>query len=156
MAFLPAVPPAEGAYKVTVEANRGAPSTLSTKVSATWTFRSATVRGEVPVGLPVSAVRFEPALNETNSAPAGVTFAIPVRIDRQPTSSAGTARTLGVEVSYDDGITWQRALVIRGGQFGVAIVRHPAGVGFVSLRASAADSAGNTLEQTVIRAYRVA
>jgi hypothetical protein len=154
-AFLP-VPPAEGAYKVTVEANRAAPSTLSTKVSATWTFRSATVPGEVPAGLPVSAVRFEPPLNDMNTAPANVGFAIPVRIQRQPKSSAGAARTLGVEVSYDDGVTWQRAVVIRGGQSGIAIVRHPAGAGFVSLRATSTDSAGNTLEQTVIRAYRIA
>jgi hypothetical protein len=47
-------------------------------------------------------------------------------------------------------------VVILGGQFGVAIVKHPAGNGFVSLRAKSTDTAGNTLEQTVIRAYGIA
>jgi hypothetical protein len=38
----------------------------------------------------------------------------------------------------------------------VARVRHPAVDGFVSLRATATDGAGSTVEQTVIRAYRIA
>ena len=148
------VPPEDAAYKVSVVANRGAPNTLSTQVAVTWTFRSAHVAGEA--GLPVSAVRFEPRLNETNTAPAGATVGIPFWVQRVANSAAGTVRSLSVDVSYDDGATWQKATVLRGGQFGVAIVKHPAGAGFVSLRASAADSAGNTLEQTVIRAYRIA
>ena len=36
------------------------------------------------------------------------------------------------------------------------MVNHPAMEGFVSLRAKAVDTAGNTVEQTVIRAYRIA
>ncbi|GAA0926792.1 hypothetical protein GCM10009560_28950 [Nonomuraea longicatena] len=36
------------------------------------------------------------------------------------------------------------------------MLRHPAGDGFVSLRAKATDTSGNTVEQTVIRAYRIA
>ncbi|MFI5838260.1 hypothetical protein ACIA8K_00890 [Catenuloplanes sp. NPDC051500] len=33
---------------------------------------------------------------------------------------------------------------------------HPAGPGFVSLRATATDTAGNSVVQTVIHAYRTA
>ena len=36
----------------------------------------------------------------------------------------------------------------------VAVVQQPRGDGFVSLRASAADTAGNTVRETIIRAYR--
>jgi hypothetical protein len=36
------------------------------------------------------------------------------------------------------------------------ILRHPAGDGFVSLRARSSDASGDTVEQTVIRAYRIA
>lgn len=34
-----------------------------------------------------------------------------------------------------------------------ALLHHPAGDGFVSLKASATDSHGNAVEQTIIRAY---
>jgi hypothetical protein len=37
---------------------------------------------------------------------------------------------------------------------GTAIVPLPSGSGFVSLRANMTDTAGNAVEQTIIRAYR--
>jgi hypothetical protein len=37
-----------------------------------------------------------------------------------------------------------------------AQVRHPKQDGFVSLRASVTDNAGNTVQQTIIQAYRIA
>jgi hypothetical protein len=43
--------------------------------------------------------------------------------------------------------------VVRVGQAGVVVLRHPEGPGFVSLRSSTADERG--AEQTVIRAYRI-
>jgi hypothetical protein len=77
---------------------------------------------------------------------------VPVTVQAQPGSAAGTSRDLVVEVSYDDGATWSRVPVHGGG----AILRHPAAGGFASLRATSTDTAGNTVEQTVIRAYRIA
>ena len=59
-----------------------------------------------------------------------------------------------MDVSYDDGRTWTAAPVTAQGQSWSAAVRHPAR-GFVSLRARASDAAGNTVEQTVIRAYQL-
>jgi len=155
--FVEVEAPAEEAdYRLGIELTRGAPSVLSTKVSAAWTFRSGTVAGDAPKPLPLSAVRFLPPLDNTNTAPAGCDFAVPFEVQRQPGSAAGTARTLTVDVSYDDGATWLPARVTRNGQRGVAHVHHPAGTGFVSLRTSSTDTAGNTVEQTVIRAYRIA
>jgi subtilisin family serine protease len=149
-------PAAEAAYRVSVEANRGAPNILSTRVSATWTFRSANVAGTQPVGLPVSTVRFAPELNDQNTAAAGSTFTVPFQVQRNPGSAAGPAQALAIEVSYDDGATWSTPTEFPGAQSGVLTVTHPAGVGFVSLRARSTDTAGNTVEQTVIRAYRIA
>jgi hypothetical protein len=57
-------------------------------------------------------------------------------------------------VSYDDGKTWKQARVEREGDGGEAQVRHPNGSGFVSVKAAATDSRGNTVEQTIIRAYQ--
>jgi hypothetical protein len=57
-------------------------------------------------------------------------------------------------VSYDDGKTWRPAAVTRAGDHFDVRVNHPA-AGYASLRAKATDSAGNTVEQTVIRAYTI-
>ncbi|MDQ7907112.1 S8 family serine peptidase [Phytohabitans sp. ZYX-F-186] len=59
--------------------------------------------------------------------------------------------TLRAEVSLDEGATWLRVPVIRNGDGYRALV--PAGTGSVSLRVHASDAAGNTVTQTVIRAY---
>jgi hypothetical protein len=45
--------------------------------------------------------------------------------------------------------------VVRSGQYGVVVVKHPATAGFVSLRAASTDTAGNTVKQTIIRAYQI-
>jgi hypothetical protein len=44
--------------------------------------------------------------------------------------------------------------VTRTGDNGVARWARPSGHGFISLRATAADAAGNAVEETLIRAYR--
>jgi hypothetical protein len=57
-------------------------------------------------------------------------------------------------VSFDDGASWTKAFVIRLGNGGLAFAKCPSGHGYVSLQASAADSKGNTVDETIIRAYR--
>ncbi|MFG1947261.1 hypothetical protein [Nonomuraea sp. NPDC048826] len=144
------VPPGAADYRLVVEAERGAPATLSTRISTAWTFRSEHTEDDNP--LPVSVVRFSPVLDARNTAPSGETYRVPVRVERQPGATADEVRDLTVEVSFDDGATWSAAH-IRKGQ---VTVSHPAAEGFVSLRAKAADTSGNTVEQTVIRSYRIA
>jgi subtilisin family serine protease len=151
-----AVPAGEAAYRLAVEFTRSAPYMLTTRANSAWTFRSATTPKDKWTELPLSAVRFTPPLDPENTAPAGRTFAIPVEVQPQPGSTAALVNTLTVEASYDDGATWHKAAVIRGGRHGVALVQHPAGPGFVSLRTKTADNAGNTAEHTIIRAYRIA
>ncbi|GAA2319649.1 hypothetical protein GCM10010149_85460 [Nonomuraea roseoviolacea subsp. roseoviolacea] len=142
--------PGAADYRLVVETARGAPATLSARNSAAWTFRSEHAEDDHP--LPVSVVRFSPALDARNTAPSGETYRLPVRVERQRGSTAGEVRDLTVEVSFDDGATWSPAPIRKGR----VTVNHPAGEGFVSLRAKAADTAGNTVEQTVIRTYRIA
>jgi hypothetical protein len=120
-----------------------------------WTFRSGHVPGTTPQRLPVSTVRFTPKLNADNAAKAGRAFTVPVTVQPQPGSAAGACRTLTVEVSYDNGRTWRKARLTGTGNNRVAHLRHPRGAGYVSLRAGATDAAGNTVRQTVLRAYRL-
>jgi hypothetical protein len=76
--------------------------------------------------------------------------AVPVFITPQQGAHVGTIVRRTIEASFDDGVTWTPVRL----QQDAALVRHPAGSGFVSLRATAADSDGNTVEQTIIHAYR--
>lgn len=140
-------------YRLSITSTR--PSTLSTQVSAVWTFKSDTVAGEEPKPLPVMAVRFAPDLDEHNRAKAGRPLVIPVFVQQQEGSGMGTLRRLDVDVSYDDGGSWHRVPVLGAGLNRLALVAHPNGAGFVSLRARASDSKGNTVEQTIIRGYRI-
>ncbi|MER6590412.1 hypothetical protein ABT214_00785 [Micromonospora purpureochromogenes] len=73
-------------------------------------------------------------------------------LDRQAGSAAAPNRTLAVAASFDDGRTWVELPVVRG----VARVTHPQRPGFVSLPLRATDTAGNTVTQTIQRAYRIA
>lgn len=99
------------------------------------------------------AVKFAPVLDRHNRAKAGRPFAIPVHVQRQAGAEYGELRRLTVQVSYDDGRTWAPVSLTGSGLHRTAHVNHPGGDGFVSLRASAVDSHGNTVEQIIIRAY---
>ncbi|WP_173078486.1 S8 family serine peptidase [Phytohabitans rumicis] len=148
------VPPGQAVYRLEAADTRSV-GDLTTKVSGVWTFRSAHVGGERFAKLPVSVVRFAPRLDVNNAAPAGKAYEIPVTVQRQPGAPGGRVKTLTVEVSYDDGKTWQKASLRKTKDGWVAKVKHPRGGGFVSLRAAARDTLGNTVTQTVIHAYRL-
>ncbi|MFG1836921.1 S8 family serine peptidase [Micromonospora sp. NPDC049175] len=145
------VPAAAANYRYSVTATRDAE--LSTRVQAEWTFRSE--KSEQFTQLPVMAVRFAPALDGDNAAPAGRALRIPVTVQRQAGATPAQVRSLTVEVSYDDGRTWQSASVRESGAGWLADVRHPAGAGYATLRAYAVDQSGNTVRQTITRAYRI-
>ncbi|ALG06554.1 S8 family serine peptidase [Kibdelosporangium phytohabitans] len=146
--------PAQAAdYRLTSDVTRTSPLwPVSTKVGAEWTFKSGHTDKSVP--LPLLAVGFDPKVDITNHARANGVLAIPVRVDRQPGAPGGATSLRTVETSLDDGKTWRGAPVVRVGDRWWALVHNPAS-GFVSLRASASDKAGNTVSQTVVRAYRV-
>ena len=144
------VPPEPAGYRLTAEVTRPAIFDTSTRLSAEWTFRSGHVAGEVT--LPLSAIRFTPALDQDNTAPAGRPFLVPVALQPQTSNELVRPRRLSVEVSYDEGATWQHADVIANL---AVLLRHPAGATSVSLRATASDRDGNTVTETLIRAYKL-
>nr|CTQ95868.1 probable secreted peptidase [Kibdelosporangium sp. MJ126-NF4] len=144
--------PAEPAdYRVATEAKGLRPGS---RIQAEWTFRSQFVAGEQPRPLPVSVVRFAPDLTERNQAKAGQQLRVPVRVQRHQGTS-GTLGELTVEASFDDGKTWRSVPVDGSGDERNVLVDHPAAAGFVSLRAVAEDQAGNSVTQTMIRAYEI-
>ncbi|MGC5049893.1 S8 family serine peptidase [Micromonospora sp. DT48] len=148
------VPAGPARYRLETSAKRSF-TDLSTEVATTWTFRSRHVRGDEPVRLPASAIRFAPRLDERNTAAAGRAFVIPVAVQRQPGAPAAKTTSLTVEVSYDGGKRWQHAKLRKVGNGWQATVQHPRGPGHVSLRATARDADGNTVTQRIIQAYRL-
>ncbi|MGW0754977.1 S8 family peptidase [Streptomyces sp. NPDC002814] len=143
------LPAAKRTYRLTTDVSR--PTTLSsvsTRVTAEWTFTSAHVTG-VGQRLPLSVVRFTPRLSTESTAKAGTRFSVPFTVEGAAT--ARTARKLAFSVSYDDGRTWHPAKAVDGKRLDL---RHPAKAGAVSLRVTLTDAAGNTLKQTIHRAYR--
>ncbi|MCE6999853.1 S8 family serine peptidase [Saccharothrix sp. S26] len=146
------VPPGAAAFRLETEGVR-APgvSEFATRVSGAWTFRSGTAPGDGNVPLPLSVVRFTPELDAHGAAPAGRVLRVPLVVEQQEGAANGRVHRLAVEVSFDDGRTWSPAPVLGR----TAFVRNPAAAGHASLRVKGSDSAGNTFEQTVIRAYRV-
>ncbi|MEU0563725.1 hypothetical protein [Dactylosporangium sp. NPDC006015] len=147
------VPAGEGTYRLQIEADRGAPGTLSTCTSVAWTFRSAYTTTRT--ALPLSVIRFSLKLNALNTARATGRYAVPVTVTPLPGSTATAPTTLTVEVSYDDGGSWQPAPLQRAGDQTIETLQHPNRDGFVSLRATSIDANGTKVEQTIIRAYRI-
>ncbi|WP_367431309.1 molybdopterin-binding protein [Streptomyces celluloflavus] len=140
------VPPGRAEYRVTSTVRRDGGPGAATRVTASWTFTSGTTGGPVP--MPVSAVRFAPALDPAGTAAANAPLRVPVLV--QGAAADGRVRALAVSVSVDGGASWTRVPVERG----AVTVRNPrAGTG-VCLRAELTDTGGNTLTQTVIDAYR--
>ncbi|MFE7125167.1 S8 family peptidase [Streptomyces sp. NPDC057617] len=143
------LPAAKRTYRLTTDVSRPASlSSVSTRVTAEWTFTSAHVTG-AERRLPLSVVRFTPRLSTESTAKAGTRFSVPFTVEGAAT--ARTARKLAFSVSYDDGRTWHPAKAVDGKRLDL---RHPAKAGTVSLRVTLTDAAGNTLKQTIHRAYR--
>ncbi len=138
--------PGAASYRLTATATRGDGAAPSGRVTAAWTFTSAATAR--PTALPLSTVRFTPALGLDGTAPADDRMRVPVTVQG---AAAGTGvRSLAVSVSTDNGTTWTRVPVADGR----AAFRNPAAGRSVSLRAELTDTRGNTLTQTLTNAYR--
>ncbi|GAB3472620.1 S8 family peptidase [Actinophytocola sediminis] len=152
--------PAEPAdYRLVATATRDDVSTLSTSVSSEWTFTSVRPpedrKGKGGTGLPLLAVRYAPPGLDLDNAVDARSIRIPVTVEWPAEAPAATLAALTVEASFDDGRSWRPlAVTIDGPAAATAEITHPAGRRHVSLRANATDSGGNTVTQTILRAYR--
>ncbi|MEU5222262.1 S8 family serine peptidase [Streptomyces toyocaensis] len=143
------VPAEDSRYELSVDASLDPEFfRVSTRVRAQWTFDSAHVEEGNWTRLPLSVVRFAPKLSLTSTAKAGTRFEVPFTV--QGAGTAATAKKLAFEVSYDEGSTWTTVEAIDGDHL---VLDHPAQPGSVSLRAKLTDRDGNTLVQTIDRAY---
>ncbi|MDT3397516.1 S8 family peptidase [Streptomyces sp. B1866] len=145
------LPPGPANYRLSTDLRRDpAVFGVSTRITAAWTFTSASP-GNAGATVPLAAVRFTPELSLASTAPGGRKLTVPVVLDGLPAGES--PKELTVEVSYDEGATW-RPLPVRtvGGKRSVT-VDNPAAGGSVSFRAHLTERDGDTVEETIYRAY---
>lgn len=157
------VPAEAGSYRLVTDVDHdGSVIGLSTHAHTEWTFSSAAGDSEV---LPLvdidytdvtNAVNGHSVLDLTNTAPRSQLVSLNLTANHQNGSTASAVGQVSVQVSYDDGATWLPASTRSTGNGTFrATYLHPAQGQYVSLRVTASDSAGNSVQQTLVRAYRL-
>ncbi|WP_030509446.1 S8 family peptidase [Microbispora rosea] len=145
------VPEQAADYRLAFDVETSLILPVSTKVSTSWTFRSAGPSGTKRVPLPLLSVDYALGLDAANH-PTGdaATFAVrqATRLPAQPVTS------FQVWTSTDDGATWTPAQVHSDHDGYRADLPQVTAGQFVSLRVKAAADGGSGIEQTIIRAYR--
>ncbi|MEH0929220.1 S8 family serine peptidase [Micromonospora sp. CPCC 205558] len=128
----------------------------STSTTTEWTFRSkAPAAGVESAGLPLLQLDYAVDTDAVGTAKANTDLS--VSANHLPgVTGFGTIGSVTLEISYDDGAHWQKQSLDRAKDGSLTTkLRAPKGAKFVSLRASAADGSGNSINQTVLRAFGV-
>lgn len=149
------LPRTDRRYTLRSHAERAASySTFDTNQDVTWTFFSGHDSGNGTT-LPLPLINYRVPVDDMGAAHRG-----PLELDAWITTLPGTpppaANSLTLEVSYDDGATWTK-IATTAGSDGHRTTRltPPTSAHFVSLRASGRDTAGNTITETLVRAFAV-
>lgn len=156
------VPPSAATYRFESVQERG-PNlitgeplfSLSTLVTASWTFRSAHVPGSDAQLLSLPTLRFVPEL-DGDGRPSSSVMVLPAVVERPPGAATPRITDVNVEVSFDDGARWSRVPGALIGDRWFGIVVNPAGAEFASLRGTARDALGQRGDVSIIRVYRIA
>ncbi|MFG3409584.1 S8 family serine peptidase [Streptomyces sp. NPDC048142] len=139
------VPAGAADYKLTTSVRHSARiSPLSTRVDAAWTFRS---RKTAFTMLPVSTVRFTPAVGADGRVKAGRTVSVPVKV--LGAAAGRNLKSLKTYVSHNGGKSWKKVTVKKG----KITVRNPAKGRTISFAAKVTDKKGNTSSVRIYHAY---
>ncbi|UOY91738.1 S8 family serine peptidase [Ectobacillus sp. JY-23] len=127
----------------------------STKTHTEWTFWSEyTKEKEV---IPMLNLRYDVDTDLAGNVPAGSVIDLTLSASHVANAKgAGNIEDVTLEVSFDEGQTWQPTKLTRQQSKWVTRIKNPSQPGgSVSLRASAQDDAGNSIKQDIIKAYRL-
>ncbi|MFE0252087.1 S8 family serine peptidase [Streptomyces sp. NPDC059010] len=141
------VPAGDAEYRLTTSVKRSAKvAAASTRIDASWTFRSKKPSAEQAV-LPASTVRFGAKTGLDSRVEADRTVTFPVTVVGP--AAGGNLKSLHVYVSYDYGQTWKK-LEVKDGRI---TVRNPAKGKAISFHAKVADKKGNKATVSIYNAY---
>ncbi|WP_435864341.1 S8 family peptidase [Streptomyces phaeochromogenes] len=139
------VPAGDASYKLTTSVKRSVKvAAASTRIDASWTFRSKKVTSAT---LPISSVRFNAAVGLDSRAPAGKKVSVPVTV--QGSAAGKNLKSLSVYVSYDYGQTWKK-VTVKNGKIGVT---NPAKGKGISFHAKITDKKNNKSTISIYNAY---
>jgi subtilisin family serine protease len=143
-------------YRVVVQTTQDPEAgPLSASTQTEWNFHSQAPAADTAAVLPLLQLEYGVDTGTDGTTQPNATLTLSA-VHLPGATGAGTVGAVGLSVSYDDGAHWQKASLTRG-ENGTWTVRlnAPNGSRFVSIRATASDSAGNSVDQTVIRAFGV-
>jgi subtilisin family serine protease len=136
-------------YRLVSENSRGFwANPYSTSTRTEWGFTSAADDPALPLIQLDYDVDTDTAGKANRSADLTIT---PSHLPGGPSSKAIGDVTL--DVSYDDGATWQKAAINHVGDGWKTTLHASAGATYVTLRVSAHDEQGNSVTQSIIRAF---
>ncbi|MFE1444243.1 S8 family serine peptidase [Streptomyces sp. NPDC058739] len=151
------VPAGDLPYRAVLDVERPADLfRLSTRTHTEWTFMSDTVDSDFfePFSVLNLDYKLETDLHgDLRAGAAGQIVLKPVSMDLG--TVPGTVTKVTLDVSYDDGTTWQKVALTKGAQGAwtgaFRTARKPGG--FLSVRASAQTDSGYSVKNEIIRAY---
>ncbi|MFG2769008.1 S8 family serine peptidase [Streptomyces sp. NPDC048350] len=152
-------PAEEAEYKVVTDTTLDpARWRLSTKGHAEWTFRSKETPSDRYTYLPLINLGFDVDTDIKGDVRGG--SRVPVGISAEYVKGAPDTGTIGggaLEVSYDDGTTWQKVALKKSwhGTSWTGELRVPDDAQYIAFRAAASDDRGGSVEQEIIRAVGV-
>ncbi|MEW1720124.1 S8 family serine peptidase [Streptomyces sp. NPDC093109] len=153
------VAPGKADFRLDLSTARGSGSaawTYGTRTSTSWSFRSDTTASATP--LPLLQLDYDVYAGAGNTVALRRGQRMEVTVRHQDGLAAPKGVTVRTEFSFNGGKTWTKPRSARplGHNRFTAPVERPRGKGaLVTLRVTARDAAGNTVRQTVERAYRI-
>ncbi|WP_371786555.1 S8 family peptidase [Streptosporangium subroseum] len=152
--------PTPGRHRIELDTQQSA-RPLSTSSRTAWEFdvrfdSHGSAENEAGEILPMVDVRYDVALNPNNTVRAGSKYSIKLLPGYQPGYSGSDKFSVRAWVSGDDGAKWTDlgSRKVSGGKTAGYEARAPRNGEFVTLRVEATDSAGNSIDQTITRAWR--
>ncbi|MFI6944064.1 S8 family peptidase [Streptomyces sp. NPDC050418] len=154
------VPAEESTYELTQRvAKFGSPAAVwqrSQEIQTSWTFRSKLDESQYSVGLPLIYPRLALPEDGMKTLAPEDGQKIGLKVTGHAGYTPGAIKSASLSYSYDGGETWTEAKVSGSGDTRTATVDHAGASGKqVTLKTTVTDTNGNTVEQTVIRAYDV-
>ncbi|WP_262286745.1 S8 family serine peptidase [Micromonospora sp. MA102] len=143
-------------YRLVVKTSQEpAAGRYSTSTQTQWRFRSAAPAAGVESSV-LPLLQLDYAVDTDAAGTAKGRSDLTVTAGHLPGAVGGGIGPITLEVSYDDGRHWQKQTLdgAPGGAW-TAHLQAPKGAAYASLRASATDRSGNSVDQTVIRAFSV-
>lgn len=140
-------------YRLVSENNRDAwPAPYSTSTRTEWGFTSGAGAAGQAVQLPL--IQLDYAVDTDVAGTAKRNTGLTVIASHLASSvDTGAIGKVTLQVSYDDGATWHDAALRHAGDGWRTRLDAPRGAKFVTLRATARDTRGNTVDQRITRAF---